>query len=56
MADPDLDLLRTAIKRRWSWGPSQKAKGYVNAFSAADSNSNFSFALSSGLLMEAHFA
>ena len=36
MADPDLDLLRTAIKRRWSWVPSPKAKGYVNAFSAAE--------------------
>ena len=36
MADPDLDLLQTAIKRRWSWVPSKKAKGYVNAFSAAE--------------------
>src|SRR2546425_1632290 len=36
MADPDLDLLQTAIKRRWSWVPSKKAKGYVNAFFAAE--------------------
>lgn len=36
MADPELDLLQTAIKRRWSWVPSKKAKGYVNAFSAAE--------------------
>src|SRR5438309_874415 len=36
MADTDLDLLHTAIKRRWSWVPSKKAKSYVNAFSAAE--------------------
>jgi len=36
MADPDLDLLQTALKRRWSRGPSQKAKPYVHAFSAAE--------------------
>ena len=35
MADADLDLLQTAIKRHWSWVPSKKAKGYVNAFFAA---------------------
>src|SRR5882724_10232064 len=36
MADPDLDLLQTALKRRWSRVPSQKAKPYVHAFSAAE--------------------
>ena len=36
MADPDLDLLQTALKRRWSRGPSQKAKPYVHAFSATE--------------------
>jgi uncharacterized Zn finger protein len=36
MADADLDLLQTAIKRHWSWVPSKKAKGYVNAFFAAE--------------------
>ena len=36
MADPDLDLLQTALKRRWSRMPSQKAKPYVHAFSAAE--------------------
>ena len=36
MADYDLDLLQTTIRRRWSWVPSKKAKGYVNAFSAAE--------------------
>jgi hypothetical protein len=36
MADPDLDLLQTAIKRRWSRVPSSKAKRYVNAFLAAE--------------------
>src|SRR5262249_36147297 len=35
MADSDLDLLQTALKRHWSWVPSKKAKGYVNAFFAA---------------------
>ena len=35
MADADLDLLQTAIKRHWSWVPSKKAKGYVNTFFAA---------------------
>jgi uncharacterized Zn finger protein len=35
MAEPDLDLLQTALKRRWSRMPSQKAKPYVHAFSAA---------------------
>ena len=35
MADSDLDIFRTAIQRHWSWGPSKKAKGYVNAFFAA---------------------
>ena len=35
MADSDLDLLRTALQRHWSWVPSKKAKGYVNAFFAA---------------------
>lgn len=34
MADADLDILRTAVQRHWSRGPSQKAKGYVNAFFA----------------------
>lgn len=36
MADSDLDQLQIAIKRRWSWVPSKKAKGYVNAFFAAE--------------------
>ncbi len=36
MADSDLDQLQTAIKRRWSWVPSKKAKSYVNAFFAAE--------------------
>jgi uncharacterized Zn finger protein len=36
MADPDLDLLQTALKRRWSRVPSQKAKPYVHTFSAAE--------------------
>jgi uncharacterized Zn finger protein len=36
MADSDLDLLQTALKRRWSWVPSKKAKGYVNAFFATE--------------------
>ena len=36
MAEPDLDLLQTAMKRHWSRGPSQKAKPYVHAFSAAE--------------------
>src|SRR6266487_249520 len=36
MADTDLDLLQTALKRHWSRGPSQKAKPYVHAFSAAE--------------------
>ncbi len=36
MADSDLDLLQTAPKRRWSRMPSQKAKPYVQAFSAAE--------------------
>ena len=36
MADPDLDLLQTALKRRWSFVPSKKAKPYVHAFSAAE--------------------
>lgn len=36
MADADLDLLQTTIKRRWSWVPSTKAKSYVNAFFAAE--------------------
>ena len=35
MTDADLDILRTAIQRHWSRVPSSKAKGYVNAFSAA---------------------
>ena len=35
MADTALDQLHTAIKRQWSRVPSQKAKPYVNAFSAA---------------------
>jgi uncharacterized Zn finger protein len=34
MADPELEQLHTAIKRQWSRVPSQKAKPYVNAFSA----------------------
>lgn len=34
MADTELEQLQTAIKRRWSRVPSQKAKSYVNAFSA----------------------
>ncbi len=36
MADPNLDLLQTAIRRRWSRVPSQKAKPYVHAFSATE--------------------
>jgi len=36
MADSDLDLLQTALKRRWSFMPSKKAKPYVHAFSAAE--------------------
>ncbi len=36
MVDVDLDLLQTAIKRHWSRVPSQKATGYVHAFSAAE--------------------
>jgi uncharacterized Zn finger protein len=36
MADSDLNLLQTAIKRRWSSVPSKKAKPYVHAFSAAE--------------------
>src|SRR6266566_2899611 len=36
MAEPDLDLLQTAMKRRWSRGPSQKAKPSVHAFAAAE--------------------
>ncbi len=35
MPDTDLDILHTAIKRRWSLVPSSKAKRYVNAFSTA---------------------
>ena len=34
MADTELEQLHTAIKRQWSRVPSQKAKPYVNAFSA----------------------
>ena len=34
MADTALDQLQTAIKRQWSRVPSQKAKPYVNAFTA----------------------
>lgn len=34
MADTALDQLQTAIKRQWSRAPSQKAKPYVNTFSA----------------------
>lgn len=36
MADSDLDLLQTALQRRWSRVPNQKAKPYVHAFSAAE--------------------
>jgi hypothetical protein len=36
MAEPDLDLLQTALKRHWSRIPSKKAKPYVHAFSAAE--------------------
>jgi uncharacterized Zn finger protein len=36
MADSDLNQLQTAIKRRWPWVPSKKAKGYVHAFFAAE--------------------
>ncbi len=36
MADADLDLLTTTIRRHWSWAPSKKARGYVNAFFAAE--------------------
>jgi uncharacterized Zn finger protein len=36
MADADLDLLTTTIRRHWSWVPSKKAKSYVNAFFAAE--------------------
>ena len=36
MADSDLDLLQTALKRHWSRGLSQKAKPYVHAFSATE--------------------
>jgi len=36
MADPELDLLTTTVRRHWSWVPSKKAKGYVHAFFAAE--------------------
>ncbi len=35
MADTELEQLLTAMQRQWSRVPSQKAKPYVNAFSAA---------------------
>jgi uncharacterized Zn finger protein len=39
MADSDLDLLQTALRRHWPRGPSQKAKPYVQAFSATERRS-----------------
>lgn len=36
MADADLDLLQTALKRHWSRVPSKKAQPYVHGFSATE--------------------